>query len=109
MTKKVVLTNGREWRSRTAAIEHFQKMLAKYHPGQRVSDPTDHDDLLSLLVRYDATLPSGMPTKIGVGISHFSKELNFGDGWTSPGFHLHRTDGTSDDFSYRHAISDPED
>jgi len=109
MAKAVKLANGKSWRTRTAAIEHFREMLKKYRPGQTIDDAADHDDLAALLHRYDGALPPGSPTKRGSGISHFSKQLNMGEGWTSLGFHVHRVDGTSDDFSIRHAVNDGKD
>jgi len=83
-------------------------MLGKYRTGQKVDDANDHADLVALLDRYDQALVSGEPSKTGVGISHFSKQLNIGDKWATAGFHVHRVDGTSDDFSFRRAISDPD-
>lgn len=75
-------------------------MLARYSNGELVSVMSDHDDLSALLAICDGVLARGEPTKSGAGISHFSREQNAGEGWSTDGFHVHRTDGTSIDFSY---------
>jgi hypothetical protein len=79
-------------------------MLGRYSDGERVSSPSDDSDLRALLALYDSVLPAGVPTKSGVGISHFTRELNTGDGWATSGFHVHRADGSSIDFSFVHAV-----
>lgn len=104
MPKPVHLSNGSKWPSRKDAIEHFKKMLARYADGERVSDSADESDLRALLARYDSVVPAGSPTKAGVGVDHFSRQRNTGEGWTTPGFHVHRTDGTSVDFSFYSAV-----
>lgn len=105
MAKPVQLPNGRHWRTQTEALKHFKEMLGRHERGDRIEDPQDHADLESLLQRYDGLLPSGAVTKCGAGVSHFSKELNVGEGWVSDGFHVHRVDGTSIDFSYIDAVT----
>lgn len=104
MAKPVALPNGRRWRSRKEAMEHFKTMLARYRDGDKISSPQDESDLRALLERYDSVVPSGAPTKKGLGVTHFSRQLNTGDGWATSGFHAHRTDGTSVDFSFYRAI-----
>lgn len=104
MAKPVQLPNGRQWRTRSEALEHFKQMLARHSNGERVTAPADHDDLCALLTLYDGVLAPGEPTKTGSGISHFSRERNAGDRWSTDGFHVHRTDGTSIDFSYISAV-----
>jgi len=104
MAKKVSLSNGRNWSKQGDAMEHFKAMLARYKNGERVTDPQDHDDLSALLIPYDGLLPAGADTKIGEGISHFTREVNIGDRWRSSGFHVHRIDGSSIDFSYIDAV-----
>jgi hypothetical protein len=104
MAKSVALLNGRQWRTRAEALKHFKEMLKRHARGERVVDSHDHSDLVALLQRYDALLPAGADRKAGGGISHFSKELNLGEGWVSDGFHVHRIDGTSIDFSYIDAV-----
>lgn len=104
MAKAVQLANGREWRSRKDAINHFRRMLARYTDGETISDPSDDSDLHALLILYDSALPPNSPTKSGSGISHFTRQRNSGDGWVTSGFHVQRTDGTSIDFSFYRAI-----
>jgi hypothetical protein len=104
MAKSVQLSNGRKWKTRKAALGHFRSMLARYKDGEQVSSTVDDDDLRALLALYDSVLPAGAPTKAGTGVSHFTRELNTGDGWASSGFHVHRTDGTSVDFSFHRAV-----
>lgn len=105
MAKPVQLSNGRSWRTQTEALKHFKDMLGRHGRGHRVESDSDHSDLEALLLRYDALLTAGADTKAGAGISHFSKELNVGDGWVSDGFHVHRVDATSIDFSYIDAVT----
>ncbi|WP_281664985.1 DCL family protein [Paraburkholderia fungorum] len=104
MAKKVSLPNGRTWSKQGDAMQHFKAMLARYNNGDRVADPQDHDDLSALLIPYDGRLPPGANTKIGAGISHFTRQVNTGDRWRSAGFHVHRIDGSSIDFSYIEAV-----
>lgn len=78
-------------------------MLGRYANSDRISAVADHDDQSALLVRYDAVLPQGQESKWGIGIAH-SKDRNAGEGWSANGFHIHRTDGTSVDFSYIRAV-----
>jgi hypothetical protein len=108
MRKPVILANGRKWRSRKDAIEHFRQMLARYSDGEKVSDATDDSDLRALLAHYDSVVPPGLATKSGTGVVCFSRQLNSGDGWATSGFHVHRSDGTTIDFSFYRAVeSDP--
>jgi hypothetical protein len=104
MVKPVHLSNGRKWPTRKDATKHFKEMLARYRDGQMISDAADHSDLSALLERYDSDLSSGALTKTGAGTSYFSRERNEGDGWSTSGFHVHRVDGTSTDFSFYSAI-----
>lgn len=104
MAKSVCLTNGKKWSKQKDALEHFKTMLGRYGVGQRINDASDHADLSALLQGYDAALLPGDETKIGPGISHFSKEQNFGERWATAGFHVHRTDGSAIDFSYIEAV-----
>lgn len=105
MAKPIHLSNGSSWRTQTDALKHFKGMLGRHNRGDRVENAQDHSDLEALLLRYDALLHPDAQTKSGSGISHFSKELNVGDGWVSEGFHVHRVDGTSIDFSYIDAVT----
>lgn len=104
MAKPVHLPNGKNWRLQKEALGYFKAMLARYSIGDRVDNPTDHSDLSALLQRYDAVLPPGEATKTGTGIAYFSKQRNSGEGWSTDGFHVHRTDGSSVDFSYIQAV-----
>jgi hypothetical protein len=105
MTRILILANGRQWKGHKHALAHFKDMLSRYAVGDVVSEPSDHRDLVALLNHYDGFLAPGQPTKVGVGIEHFSKETNGGPGWSTDGFHVHRKDGTSDDFSYIAAVT----
>jgi hypothetical protein len=104
MAKKVCLPNGQVWLKQGDAMEHFKAMLARYKNGERVTNLQDHNDLSALLIPYDQRLQAGADTKVGVGVSHFTREVNIGDRWRSAGFHVHRTDGSSIDFSYIDAV-----
>jgi hypothetical protein len=79
-------------------------MLARHTVGERVVNPQDHADLVALIAVYDSVLPPGTPSKAGTGIAFFSKQSNRGDGWSTDGFHVHRSDGTQIDFSYKEAV-----
>jgi hypothetical protein len=103
MAKPVILRNGKQWPTKKAAKAHFTAMLARYQNGQSV-DQDDAADLAALLERYDQCLQPGQAPKIGVGISHFTRELNLGPGYATSGFHVHRVDNTSDDFSFWDAV-----
>jgi hypothetical protein len=103
MAKSVELANGRSWPSKKAAKQHFKDMLARYMDGDIISDFNDHSDLAALLERFDVLVAEG-PPKIGAGIERFERRLNRGDGWSSSGFWVVRSDGTSTDFSYPNAI-----
>jgi hypothetical protein len=104
MPKSVQLSNGRKWQSQKDALKHFRDMLARYQDGERVADESDDGDLRALVLRYDSLLTPGGETKAGAGIEFFSRQLNSGDGWATPGFHVHRKDGTSIDFSFYRAV-----
>lgn len=103
MAKPINLPNGRSWKTQTAALAHFKAMLARYSDNQDVEDRSDHDDLVALLERYDAVITDS-PAKIGSGIDHFFRRRNLGEGYSTPGFWVHRTDGTDTDFSYIDAV-----
>ncbi len=74
-------------------------MLARYADGNVVEDRNDHDDLVALLIRYDEAITDGS-SKIGTGIDHFTRTRNNFNGYSTPSFWVHRTDGTATDFSY---------
>jgi Protein of unknown function (DUF3223) len=104
VAKSVRLSNGRDWHAQTAALEHFKEILNRYRRGDRITAASDHSDLTCLVQAYDTHLAPGQASKSGAGISYFTKELNVGDGWATEGFHVHRTDSTSIDFSYIEAV-----
>jgi len=103
MAKPVGLSNGRVWKSKKAAEQHFRDMLARYRDGEHISEYQDHSDLSALLERFDLLVSEG-PSKIGAGIKRFERRLNKGDGWSSPGFWVVRVDDTPTDFSYVQAV-----
>jgi hypothetical protein len=104
MAKAVTLTNGRTWATRTAAIDHFTEMLSRYKHKEVLQPGADHEDLLALLYYYDRTLDPNASTKVGAGVAYFAKGLAHGEGFTSACFHVHRLDGSFDDFSFIKAI-----
>ena len=103
MAKTINLPNGRSWKTQTAALAHFKDMLPRHSDNQIVEDRAEHDDLVALLERYDAVITNG-PSKIGAGIGIFFRRLNVGEGYSTPGFWVRRTDGTDTDFSYIDAV-----
>jgi len=98
------LSNGRYWRTFGEANKYFSEMLGRYDVGDEVTDPKDHEDLHALLIRYDSILEEGKPSKIGCGIEYFTKQNNSSFEWSTDGFWLHRTDGSSCDFSLKKAL-----
>lgn len=103
MGKPVELSNGRIWKTKLAAKQHFKAMLARYADGDVITDYNDHSDLSALLERFDVLVAEGA-SKIGLGIERFERRLNKSDGWSSPGFWVVRTDTTATDFSYVKAV-----
>jgi hypothetical protein len=99
MAIAITLSNGRIWKTKAAALTHYKAMLARYADGAVVEDRCDHDDLVALLERYDEAITDG-PSKTGVGIDHFTRTRNNFNGYSTPSFWVHRTDGTATDFSY---------
>lgn len=104
--KPVVLSNGRKWASRDAALEHFRNLRDRYELETPIADPNDHDDLCALLDRFDSGNSSG-PSKIGCGISHFKTRENYANGGKTIGFWVVRTDLSETDFSFVKAVSLP--
>jgi uncharacterized protein DUF3223 len=103
MAKAITLSNGRSWKTQAAALAHFKEMLRRHADNQVVEGRDDHDDLLALLERYDAVITHG-PAKIGSGVEYFLRRRNVGENFSTPGFWVHRTDGTDTDFSYIDAV-----
>lgn len=103
-TVSISLPNGRNWTKKGDAVEHFKGMLARYSDGARVTNPSDHGDLASLLSVYDSVLQAGEPTKAGTGISHFERRKDQDHPGHTSCFFVVRTDGSSIDFSTRKAL-----
>lgn len=96
--KPVVLPSG-TFANRQLAAAHFQSMLKRYSPGDRVSDE-DAAELAGLILRH----PEGSE-KVGVGIDHF--EVQSAD-YGSQCFRVVRKDGTWERFSYKTCVAPPE-
>jgi hypothetical protein len=106
MAKKAVsLRNGRAWGSRGEAISYFRHLRDRQTLNAPIDDPSDHDDLLALLERYDLTITDG-PTKIGVGVDRFETRINVTNGGRNVGFWAVRRDGSETDFSFIRAINE---
>jgi hypothetical protein len=103
MLKPINLPNGRSWKTQTEALAHFKAMLGRHFDNQVVEDRADHDDLIALLERYD-TVITDSPSKIGSGVEHFFRRRNVGEGYSTPGFWVRRTDESETDFSYISAV-----
>lgn len=103
MAMPIILSNGRRWTTKKAALDHFKAMLARYQDDEVVESREDHEDLVALLERYDEAIADG-PGKIGVGIDHFTRIRNAFNGFSTPSFWVHRTDNTATDFSYISAV-----
>lgn len=69
MAKAITLSNGRSWKTQTAALAHFKEMLRRHTDNQVVEGRDDHDELLALLERYDAVITHG-PAKMGSGVEY---------------------------------------
>lgn len=103
--KSVSLRNGRFWSARGEAISYFRDLRDRQSLNTPVDDPSDHDDLLALLERYDLSIVDG-PTKIGVGVDHFETRVNITNGGRNVGFWVVRRDGSETDFSFIRAINE---
>jgi hypothetical protein len=103
-TKPLTLPNGKTFLSRGAAETHFLDMRSRYPLNTPIDDPADHDDLLSLLERYDEAINDG-PSKIGAGILHFETRLNRTNGGMNVGFWAIRQNGSETDFSIIKAVA----
>jgi hypothetical protein len=99
MAIAIILSNGRTWKTKVTALGHFKVMLARYADAKVVEDRNDHDDIVALLERYDEAIVDG-PSKTGAGIDHFTRTRNNFNGYSTPSFWVHRTNGTATDFSY---------
>lgn len=103
-TKPLTLPNGKTFVSRGAAEAHFLDMRLRYPLNTPIDDPADHDDLLSLLERYDEAIHDG-PSKIGAGILHFETRLNRTNGGANVGFWAVRQNNSETDFSVIKAVA----
>ena len=65
MAIAIALSNGRTWKTKAAALNHFKAMLARHADGAVIEDRSDHDDLVALLERYDEAITDGS-SKTGV-------------------------------------------
>ena len=92
---KPVVLNTRYFDSKKDATTFFKDMLNRYRPKQRVSEE-DASHLAALLKRH-----SEYQGKVFIGIDHFEV---MGADFGTQCFRIVRTDGTDDDFSYRHCI-----
>lgn len=103
-TKPLTLPNGKTFASRGAAEAHFLDMRSRYPLNTPIDNPADHDDLLSLLERYDEAIHAG-PSKIGTGVLHFETRLNRTNGGMNVGFWAVRQDNSETDFSIIKAVA----
>jgi len=83
-----------------AAKSFIRAMLARYAPGDRVSDK-DAAFLTALLARHPCC-----DEKVGAGVDHF--EVALVSRYSSKGFYLFRRDGSSTDFSYLRCVAGAE-
>lgn len=105
------LTNGSVWPNRTAAKKHFSVILnlPQYSIGSTITDAKHHDDLLTLVVAYDAVNEKWSGAKTGSGVAHFIKEYDdepSRSAFRTSCFYVVRTDGTKAHFSTNKAIDD---
>ena len=96
MPAKPFKIDTRSFQKKGDATLFFRAMLNRYRPGDRVS-PADSLDLAALLKHH-----TEYARKVGSGIDHFSVMSNLYD---TQSFEIVRTDGTRDDFSYKHCIT----
>lgn len=90
---------SRLFQTKKEITRHVQTLFDKYPTvGEIVTDEGDHEFLLALLQRHEEC-----DEKVGNGVAHFSRDAH--PTWQSPGFKLHRVDGSSTDFSTSHCIA----
>lgn len=90
-----VTIGGKIFEKKGDALEFFQVMLAKYYPGDTVSDD-DSVWLTGLIARHPEAAE-----KIGNGIRNFS--VRRAD-YNTKCFWVNRVDGTSEKFSYKSCV-----
>jgi hypothetical protein len=103
MAKPVALTNGRSWKTQSAAKAHFKEILNAHRDGERVVDPHAHSDLLALVERYDRDEPAAT-RKAGIGVDHFYRDRDQEHGGLTSCFYVRRVDGSAIDFSIYRAV-----
>jgi hypothetical protein len=96
MVAKPFVIDTRSFRKKGDAGAFFKTMLNRYRPGDRVND-VDAADLVALLKCH-----TEYAAKVGSGVNHFRVMANL---FGTQSFEIVRTDGTRDDFSYKHCIT----
>lgn len=104
MPKPLTLKNGKSWRTQALAKGHFKDMLARHKNGQKVTDPSDHGDLLALLDCYDRDVLLPRETKTGSEVEYFFRDRDTEHPGNTDCFHVRRTDGTIIGFSTIRAV-----
>ena len=103
MAKPVKLSNGKTWKTQTAAKAHFKEILNGLTDGDRITEESHHSDLAALVQAYDISLPEDS-RKAGKGIDHFYKDRDKEYNGMTSCFYVSRIDHTSIDFSYLRAV-----
>jgi hypothetical protein len=96
MVGKPFTIDTRSFQRKGDAISYFRAMLNRYRPGDRVND-ADAADLVALLKHH-----TEHKDKVGSGIDHFGVMANL---YNTQSFEIVRSDGSRDDFSYKHCIT----
>lgn len=102
--KPIKLSNGSGWETQEKAKAYFTALRDRYPHNTPIDDPSDHDDLLALLERYDEAILED-PLKAGAGVQHFETRINRVHGGFNVGFWVVRSDGSETDFSFIKAIA----
>lgn len=95
MAREIISINGKEFRTKKSAKEHFRNMLARYSDGAPI-EGEDEADLFSLLARHPE-----VQDKVGVGIDGFYADQGF---MGTRCFYLRRHDGSTTDFSFNSCV-----
>lgn len=96
MPREIININGKVFRTKKAALDHFSAMLARYADGAAV-EGEDEADLLALLTRHPE-----VQDKVGVGVDGFYVDQAF---MGTRCFYVRRTDGSKTDFSFRSCVN----
>lgn len=91
-----VQIGDKAWLNKKSALEHYQKILASHSAGS-ILDDEEYEDIAALLLNH----PSAKQ-KIGSGIKSITVNS---DQFGTKCFHVNRTDGTSDNFSYKKCVN----